>query len=801
MEKLKAEERQFPGLINKEKIQVKTENGQCEIDFVYGSVTKLEKKDEVDVLVVSAFPNNYQETPYSVIGALKRDLGLVMGDLAKDKEEDLRNIFSCWWSKELPSQYSYRRILCFEGAYKAGARPPTVIGEIFRCLVSLCKNKDIKVMMPLITTGHQGYSPEMILCLIVEAAIHWMQIGLPLRVLKIVAYTKDFKQIKGDNLLDNFQTLKKKWLVKEEQRRKKVNDPSINYDVYLSYSPKDQHMADKILRMMREMNQGIAVFNERQEINQEKSWQRDIYKVMVSCARVVTILSANFMADESCLEQYNIALCCTRNMRRDYLAPFYANDIDVMPTYMGLIQYVDCRPFSEESVSTACSMVTRWLSSNVPQLKMNRESPLAITPHTSLADHYDVFISYSHQNSDIAHQIKQHIMIFHPDWKIFIDVADLKTGVAWQTKLYNSIENSKIVLSLLSPPYVASKVCQEEYNLALALNCDTGQYSTVLFPVLVQPIEKMPTWCSGYRPLDLCGKNMAEFLRQIKLLEELGNLRKPRELDMNYLMEDWRRQNMRNNYPYMSMVSHEAIGTFYRQKKKQLRKMYTIALCYHEADKTHVNFFRKRLTSYLLGPVLVRPQESSRGNLLIDEADLVVLFLSPEFLNSPELIEQANIALCRQRVSDRLVMISIVLDSLPTNHAYLRLLACFFSCNDEIWQERDVSLRTRLSWLSTLKKPAAICLDTAASFAGFVVSNSEFFFGSYKTLLSVGELEASCDLMKNGERNLVSHCDPLHFDAMLSVDQNYESANSGHSSAHDSNMEASAHGPSNNADE
>ena len=94
-------------------------------------------------------------TPWSVIGALKRDLGIIVSELAHNKEEDLRNIFSCWWSKELPEDKSFRRILCFEGSYKPGARPTTVIGEIFRCLVSLSKGREIKVMMPMLTTGHQ----------------------------------------------------------------------------------------------------------------------------------------------------------------------------------------------------------------------------------------------------------------------------------------------------------------------------------------------------------------------------------------------------------------------------------------------------------------------------------------------------------------------------------------------------------------------------------------------------------------------------------------------------------------------
>ena len=105
--------------------------------------------------IFSLIVDSYSETPWSVIGALRRELGISVSELARDKEEDLRQIFSCWWSKELPQGVSFRRILCFEGSYKTGARPPSVIGEVFRCLVSLSKKHAIKVMMPLVATGHQ----------------------------------------------------------------------------------------------------------------------------------------------------------------------------------------------------------------------------------------------------------------------------------------------------------------------------------------------------------------------------------------------------------------------------------------------------------------------------------------------------------------------------------------------------------------------------------------------------------------------------------------------------------------------
>ena len=74
------------------------------------------------------------------------------------------------------------------------------------------------------------------------------------------------------------------------------------------------------------------------------------------------------------------------------------------------------------------------------------------------------------------------------------------------------------MLCLISPHYIASKVCQEEYNLAMNLTCDPA-HGTVLFPILVEPVEKLPTWCCDYPPLDTSEKNISAFLGEIELLK------------------------------------------------------------------------------------------------------------------------------------------------------------------------------------------------------------------------------------------------------------------------------------------
>lgn len=87
-----------------------------------------------------------------MIGAVERELGVSVAKLAKDKEEDLRNVLSCWWSKPLPEKCSFGRILCFEGCFKQAVRSPALVGNVFKALVSICKEKDVTVTMPLLTS-------------------------------------------------------------------------------------------------------------------------------------------------------------------------------------------------------------------------------------------------------------------------------------------------------------------------------------------------------------------------------------------------------------------------------------------------------------------------------------------------------------------------------------------------------------------------------------------------------------------------------------------------------------------------
>ena len=117
-----------------------------------------------------------------------------------------------------------------------------------------------------------------------------------------------------------------------------------------------------------------------------------------------------------------------------------------MGAYSNHILIIFHRTADYDKISQACKSVTDWLQMHLAEIKhLESETQTLKVAKPSVRNEYDVFISYSHQNSDVAYIIQRHLSLFYPDWNIFIDIAELQTGVAWQVKLYKSIGRYKTV--------------------------------------------------------------------------------------------------------------------------------------------------------------------------------------------------------------------------------------------------------------------------------------------------------------------------------------------------------------------
>ncbi|XP_032233355.1 uncharacterized protein LOC5508685 isoform X2 [Nematostella vectensis] len=651
------------GLITKDILRFSTDIGECGIELCVGDITQLPKEEKVDVLVVSAFPGDYSPTPSSLIGQLQIKLGLSVRKLSTDKEEDLRRQYYCWWSKPLTDELSFGRILCFEGGFR-GSRPPAVIGAVFRCLVPVLNNQEGSVMMPLLTSGDQGYSEQLVLRQVMNAAIHWMKAGLPLRTLKVVIFARNpEKEDKSHKpLFELFKEYKDKY--EDKNIDEEIQDPADSKDIYLSHASEDHNTAVEVRKYL-ESKGDISIFDQVQELNANESWQDEIYTAMARCARVVTLLSPEYLSSVSCIEQYNMAMCISRKKHKEVLAPLYITTIPTLPTYMGLIQYIDCRPRDTEKLEKAMYAIKEWLSSN----KVKQEvSPLELSQLSG--DKHDVFISYSHCNDAEAMKVLQLLKEHNPSINVFIDTSGLNTGASWQQALYHALDNSRSVVALLSPDYVKSKVCKEEYSLALALHMDP-QRDFRLVSIVIEPVDQLPVWCCKPLAVD-CSAEDADGTSHLSVV--VRSLSAPEEeiADLQY----------RLSLLKSSDVTIDAITTKYRQIQFVRRqKLLPEPVPYYSQPSERSGHAHD----------VVFASDGHHQSAAIPDNEHahergcdVALSYSVE--DSPAAATMKQLLIERHRCSKEQLLYIVHLSALPPTPTYVHLIPCEFAAADYYWK-------------------------------------------------------------------------------------------------------------------
>ena len=90
---------------------------------------------------------------------------------------------------------------------------------------------------------------------------------------------------------------------------------------------------------------------------------------------------------------------------------------------------------------------------------------------------FDLFISYSHANTQIADALVRILRDLRPGVRVFVDRHELDAGMAWQEAIFEGLERSRRVVALLSPAYLASKACKEEFGIARLHGNRTGARS------------------------------------------------------------------------------------------------------------------------------------------------------------------------------------------------------------------------------------------------------------------------------------------------------------------------------------
>jgi|GEM_PF-2443935 len=104
---------------------------------------------------------------------------------------------------------------------------------------------------------------------------------------------------------------------------------------------------------------------------------------------------------------------------------------------------------------------------------------------------YDFFISYSHQDAREVNTFMDILQSQDEDLRIFIDKNNLNPGAAWQQEIFEAIDDCQKVATFYSPTYLDSKVCLEEFNIALCRHRESDQ--PVLTPIYLYSAQ-LPTY-------------------------------------------------------------------------------------------------------------------------------------------------------------------------------------------------------------------------------------------------------------------------------------------------------------------
>lgn len=331
-----------------DELVVTSHMGDHTIELYHGDLTDM-PDEAVDLLVVSAFPDNYVPVKRSLIGALYRK-GIVIRDLAQDKAEDLRESFSCWMSHPVEHKsdgINFDRILVFEPRIKGA--PADVVGDIFQSIIPFIHGEPHirSLAMPVVGTGNQRFSGIEVLQSMLDAAVNWFLLGLPVDTIKIV----EFQELKAMELKGAFAILKQQYANLEEPE-----PPSkFTYDYFISYSHENSEEVDVIFHELKKLNPDLRIFIDRNILSAGSSWQTELYETMDDCERVIVVYSPSYLTSKVCKEEYNIGLMRHRE-EGDVLIPLYLYSAN-LPTYMKLIQFIDCRENDAEKILDVCRMI------------------------------------------------------------------------------------------------------------------------------------------------------------------------------------------------------------------------------------------------------------------------------------------------------------------------------------------------------------------------------------------------------------------------------------------------------------
>ncbi|OSX74442.1 hypothetical protein BU14_0289s0021 [Porphyra umbilicalis] len=183
------------GLVRQAFINVLRKDYTGRIELMQGSVEGLAPVDETDLLIVYLRERgSYKGNRDSALAALNRS-GISLEQLERESkpQASYRRHYHCWLSRKLqraqrPAGFEYKRLLVYEDPGDELTRDDNIVLDIMKCLTTVIGG-DVQISSVLIPLSGALLSPSRrkhFVQAAVEVSFAWMQMGLPLKTVKIL---------------------------------------------------------------------------------------------------------------------------------------------------------------------------------------------------------------------------------------------------------------------------------------------------------------------------------------------------------------------------------------------------------------------------------------------------------------------------------------------------------------------------------------------------------------------------------------------------------------------------------------
>jgi hypothetical protein len=285
------------------------------LELFQGDLAAMNPHDGVDVLVVSAFPNDYTPTATSLIGAL-HGAGVSVGDLATRPRYDLREYWASWLSEDVQGQ-GFRRILCYEPAHRAADEHG--VDAIFRALAPFVgmKNGARRIALPVVGTGDRGRPIAEVLPPLLQSAYEALG-NTALSNIRLVV--RD--QSRVDETRELFRVFKDTHLGDLGEH----GPLETQYDVFLSYSQKWAEDAEVMHEELLRLDRDIRIFQDLRRLRTGQDYRPQLDLAIRSSARVVPLYTPEYFASDACKDEFNTAWALRGSGAPDLLFPLLVRE-------------------------------------------------------------------------------------------------------------------------------------------------------------------------------------------------------------------------------------------------------------------------------------------------------------------------------------------------------------------------------------------------------------------------------------------------------------------------------------------